>query len=186
MKDEKLKLLKLAQNKDAGAVDTLLAEYKHLVISIARKYFLIGGDKEDLIQEGMCGLFKAIISFDSDKSDNFSGYAMMLINREIVSAIRKANTGGQQLLSKSIFVESDDELGDSVCPETEFMNAESTNDLTNEIFDKLSGLEKIVADYYLKGYNYQDIAKILGKSSKSIDNALSRIKKKLEYLKERL
>ena len=152
MKESELELLKLAQDKNSEAVDTLLFDYKHLVTSIARKYFLIGGDKEDLIQEGMIGLFKAIGSFDTSKNDNFSGYAVMLIEREIISAIRRASSGGQQMLSKSIFVENDDELGDSVCPETEFMDAESTSALTSEIFDKLSGFEKIVADYYLKGY----------------------------------
>lgn len=186
MKEREIELLKLAKEKDDSAMEQILAEYKNLVVSIARRYFLIGGDKEDLIQEGMIGLFKAINSFDVDKNNNFKGYAYMLIEREIISAIRSANTGGQQFLSKSVLIENDDELGCSICPETEFINEESTSALTNEIFEKLSGFEKIVADYYLKGYNYQDIAKITGKSSKSIDNALSRIKKKLEYLKERL
>ena len=185
MKDKDLELLKLAKEKDESAIEQVFAKYKHIVVAIARRYFLIGGDKEDLIQEGMVGLFKAINSFNADKSDNFLGYAGMIIEREIISAIRRVNTGSQQILTKSVLI-GDDELGDSACPETEFIAEESTSDLTKEIFGKLSGFEKIVADYYLKGYNYQDIAKITGKSSKCIDNALSRIKKKLEYLKERL
>ena len=186
MRENEKELLNLAKSKDTGAVEQVLAKYKHLVVAIARKYFLIGGDKEDLIQEGMIGLFKAVNTFDVDKSDNFSGYAVMLIEREIISAIRTANTGNQQALNERIFIDNDDELGDSACPESDFINEESTLELTNEIKDKLSGFEKVVVDYYLKGYTYIDIATITGKTAKSIDNALSRIKKKLEYLKERL
>ena len=181
MRENETKLLNLAKSKDTGAVEQILAKYKHLVVAVARKYFLIGGDKEDLIQEGMIGLYKAISVYDS-----FSGYAVMLIEREIISAIRTANTGNQQALNEGIFIDNDDELGDSACPESDFINEESTLELTNEIKDKLSGFEKVVVDYYLKGYTYIDIAKITGKTAKSIDNALSRIKKKLEYLKERL
>ena len=186
MKDNEIKLLNLAKAKDAGAVEQVLVKYKHLVVSIARKYFLIGGDKEDLIQEGMIGLYKAVNSFDASKNNNFSAYAIMLIEREIISAIRSANSGNQQALSDSVFIDNDDELGDFACPETDFIDEESINELTREINAKLSKFEKVVVDYYLKGYNYIDIAKITGKTSKSVDNALSRIKKKLEFLKERL
>ena len=186
MKENEFELLGLARSKDAGAIEQVLAKYKHLVVSIARKYFLIGGDKEDLIQEGMMGLSRAINSFDESKSDNFSGYATMLIEREIISAIRSANAGNQQALNEGIFIDNDDELGDATCPESDFINEESTFELTNEIMGKLSKFEKVVVEYYLKGYTYLDIAKITEKQPKAIDNALSRIKKKLEYLKERL
>ena len=89
MRENEKELLNLAKSKDTGAVEQVLAKYKHLVVAIARKYFLIGGDKEDLIQEGMIGLFKAVNTFDVDKSDNFSGYAVMLIEREIISVNKK-------------------------------------------------------------------------------------------------
>lgn len=186
MKENELELLKAAQEKNEEAIDQVFSQYRHLVVAISRKYFLIGGEQEDLIQEGMVGLFKAVNSFDIDKNDNFSVYATMLIEREIISAIRRANAGSQQVLSDSIFIDNDDELGDSACPESDFINEERTEALTTEIFQKLSKFEKVVADYFLKGYNYVDIAKLTNKTPKSIDNALSRIKKKLEYLKERL
>lgn len=186
MKDTELELLKAAQEKNEMAIDQVFAQYKHLVVAISRKYFLIGGEQEDLIQEGMTGLFKAIISFDINKNNNFSAYASMLIEREIISAIRHANAGSQQVLSDSIFIDNDDELGDSACPESDFINEEKSSALITEIFEKLSKFEKVVAEYYLNGYNYVDIAKMTSKTPKSIDNALSRMKKKLEYLKERL
>lgn len=179
-------LFKKVRNGESCAVDDLLVMYKHLVVSIARKYYLIGGDKEDLIQEGMIGLFKAITSFDEEKNNNFVPYAIMLIEREIISAIRRANSGSQQFLSESILVDNEDELTDNAYPESDLIEEENKIELTNEIFDKLSSFEKQVVEYYLKGYNYMDISKLLGKPSKSIDNALLRIKKKLNYLKERL
>ena len=179
-------LILKAKNHDEEAMDELLQHFKPKVIAISREYFLIGAEFDDLIQEGMIGLFKAVNSFNVDKNDNFSAYATMLIEREIISAIRRANTDGQHALSESIFIDNDDELGDNACPESDFIDEERTSALTAEIFKKLSAFEKVVADYFIKGYNYVDIAKITGETPKSIDNALSRIKKKLAYLKERL
>jgi len=185
LKKEELDLIKLAK-KDAYAMEKLLIDYKHLVGAASRRYFLIGADQEDLAQEGMIGLVKAVQSFEVDKNDNFSAYANMLIEREMISAIRRANCGGQQVLSDSILIDNDDELGGEDCPESDFIAEESTNELTKEIFSRLSNFEKLVVEYYLKGYTYVDIANIMKRSAKSIDNALSRIKKKLEDIKERL
>jgi RNA polymerase sporulation-specific sigma factor len=186
LKEQEIELLSLARAGDADAIDSLLAEHKHLVVAVARKYYLLGGDKEDLIQEGMIGLFKAISTFDVQKSDNFSNYAITLIEREIISAIRRANSGSQHFLSDSVLIDTEDEFTDNISPESDLISEESTTELTHEIFEHLSKFERLVVEYYLKGYNYVDISKILNKPSKSIDNALSRIKKKLNYLKERL
>lgn len=185
-KEDEIKLLQLAQSGSVDAVNELLATHKHLVVSIARKYYLIGGDKDDLIQEGMIGLFKAISSFNATQNDNFVVYAMTLIEREIISAIRHANTHAQQVLSESVLIDNDDELSDNASPESDLISEENTIEITHEINKKLSPFERQVVEYYLKGYNYLDIAKFLSRPSKSIDNALSRIKKKLEFLKERL
>jgi RNA polymerase sporulation-specific sigma factor len=186
LRNEDLELLHLARSGNNDATNELLVNHKHLVVAIARKYYLIGGDKDDLIQEGMIGLFKAISSFDEAKNNNFVGYATTLIEREIISAIRHANTHAQQVLSESVLIDNDDELPDSASPETDLISEENTIELTHEINEKLSAFERKVVEYYLKGYNYVDIAKLLNKPNKSIDNALSRIKKKLEFLKERL
>ena len=186
MKTKEIELLEQAKSGSSEAIDELLVINKHLVVTIARKYYLLGGDKEDLIQEGIIGLFKAISSFDSTRSDNFGGYAITLIEREIISAIRRANTGGQHFLSDSVLVDTEDEFTDNFSPESDLISEENIDELTHEIYGQLSSFERLVVSYYLKGYNYVDIAKILNKPSKSIDNALSRIKKKLNYLKERL
>ena len=186
-KEQELELIKAAQAGDSMALETMLLEYNHLLVSVVRKYFLIGGNKEDLIQEGMLGLFNAVNSFDSNKNDNFSAYATILIEREIISYIKCFNSKKQQVLNSSIVIDDDDKLGEeNNCPESDIIHEETTLELTKEIMSKLSGFERVVVDYYLKGYKYKDIAKLTGKTDKCIDNALSRIKKKLEYLRGRL
>lgn len=186
MKKQEIELLKKAKNGDSTAIDELLAIHKHLVVAVARKYYLLGGDKEDLIQEGMIGLFKAITSFNIEISDNFGAYAITLIEREIISAIRRANSGSQHFLSDSVLIDAEDEFSDNISPESDLICEENIDELNKEIQEHLSPFERTVVGYYLKGYSYVDIAKILNKTNKSIDNALSRIKKKLNYLKERL
>lgn len=185
IKEEKI-LLEKGRTGDQAAINQLLTNNKNLVVSIARKYYLLGGDKEDLIQEGMIGLFKAITSFSPEKNDNFTPYAISLIEREIISAIRHANTNNNHVLTDAHFVDNEDEIHNYLSPESDYLSEESTNELINEIYKNLSPFEESVVKYFLKGYTYIDIAKILGKSSKSIDNALHRIKEKLKYLKERL
>ncbi|MBQ7351718.1 MAG: sigma-70 family RNA polymerase sigma factor [Clostridia bacterium] len=186
MKKEERDLIKSAQDGNQEALEQVLVNYKNLVVSVSRKYFLIGGDSEDLVQEGMIGLFKAIRTFDLNKNDNFCAFATMLIEREVISAIRRATSHSQQFLSDSVLLDNDDTLSDNISPESDLINEESTLELTQEIKNNLSSFERKVVAYYLKGYNYNDIANLLGKTSKSIDNALTRIKKKLNYLKERL
>lgn len=185
MREEEKNLIISAQGGNQESTEKLLGLYKHLVISISRKYYLLGGEKEDLIQEGMIGLFRAITIFNIEKNDNFTVFAATLIEREIISAIRRACTGSQQFLSDSVEL-IDETVSNNSSPETTLISEENTDELTNEIFKNLSDFERRVVSYYLKGYNYSDIAKFLGKPSKSIDNALSRIKHKLKFLKERL
>ena len=186
MTDLDRELLSKAKSGDDEAIDKLLSIHKHLVVTISRKYFLIGGDSEDVIQEGMIGLFKAITTYDEIRGVSFRSYACKLIDREIISAIRHAMTHSQQVLSESLLVDSEESYSQGDSPESDFISEESTEELTKEIFEKLSSFERQVVEYYLKGYNYIDIAEMLGKSSKVIDNALTRIKSKLSYLKERL
>lgn len=180
-------LLNRAQAGDKEAVNELLSLRKGLVVAIARKYYLLGGDQEDIIQEGMIGLYKAITCFDKQKSDNFVSFATTIIDREIVSAIREANAGKHQVLGESLLVDDDEALAsEEMTPERNILSSETITEISKEIGDKLSKFERVVVEYFLKGYSYTDIAKILNKSSKSIDNALTRIKKKLENLKGRL
>lgn len=184
MLDEDLELLKLAKSGDQEALNEILIRNKSLVTTIARKYYLLGGEKEDLVQEGMIGFFKAINSFNFEKNDNFKNYAIMLIQREMVSAIRKANSSNNQVMSDSVYLDDTEFLSNNKYPELDILSEETCNEISDEIKKNLSSFENQVVKYFLKGYTYTDIAKILNKTPKAIDNALSRIKTKLKYLKE--
>ena len=186
MSDNIKELILLAKSGDNDAMNQIFNMNKHLVSTISRKYFLLGGDKEDLLQEGMIGLFKAINSFDFEKNDNFKSYAVKVVEREIISAIRKENAGKNRVLDESVLVDDIELLRGDNYPEMDIISQENYKELSAEILDHLSSFEKSVVNYFLKGYSYIDIAKVLGKSPKSIDNALTRIKGKLSYLKERL
>lgn len=187
MSDRELELFRKAKGGDSNAMDVLLNSYKGLASTIARKYHLMGGDTEELLQEGMIGLYRAIYSYDPEKNSSFKAYAGRVIENKIIDAIRHATSKSNQILTDSVFVDDDDSiLSDDPTPETNYISAENTSELLKEIEGKLGRFEKQVMHYYISGFSYGDIAEKLGKSTKSIDNALSRIRKKLEYLKERL
>ena len=186
MSEVEKEVLKLANNGDAVAMDKVLKEYKYLAVTIARKYYLLGGEKDDLIQEGMIGLFKAISTYDEDKGVVFKTYAARLVEREIISAIRHSASGKHQVLNDSVSLDNSEEIFLGSFPEQDVIMQERYKELNQIIETKLSKFEAQVVKYYLKGYNYIDIAEILSKEPKSIDNALSRIKTKLQFLKESL
>jgi len=180
------KILKEAQKGDSNAIDQILKEYKYLAVTIARKYYLLGGEKDDLIQEGMIGLFKAINTYDSNKGVAFKAYASKIVERNMISAIKQGASNKHQVLNDSVSLESSEEISLGSFPEKDVITEESYKELNEIIENKLSKFEAQVVKYYLKGYNYIDIAKILNKEPKSIDNALSRIKTKLQFLKEKI
>ena len=177
-------LIKLAQAGDDMAMQELLSTHKYIVSAIVRRYFLIGGEREDLVQEGMIGLFKAIKSFDITKDVTFKTYATRIIEREIISAIRKSHTNNNEMLSEAVYLEPDD-FSSETNPELDIISEETYRELNESILKNLSPFESSVVKYYLKGYGYVDIAKMLDRTPKSIDNALKRIKTKLKFLKER-
>lgn len=186
MSEEIKDLIVLAKSGNNVAIDEILKKYKHLVLAISRKYYLLGGDREDLVQDGMIGLFKAINTFDIGKSDNFKNYAMRIVEREMISAIRRENANKNRILDESVLLDDVELLHGDNYPEIDIITKESYKELSDEILSVLSSLERKVVTLYLKGYQYLDIAKKLNKTPKSIDNALTRIKSKLKYLKERL
>lgn len=186
MRDIEKELIVLAKSGDNNAIDEILKSLKPLVSAISRKYYLLGGDSEDLVQEGMIGLFKAINAFDYSKNDNFKNFAMKIVEREIISAIRRESSSKNRVLDESVFVEDLEQLCGESYPEDEFLVEESYKEFSEEIYKNLSPLEKKVLKLFLKGYLYTDIAVVLKKKPKAIDNALTRIKSKLKYLKERL
>lgn len=189
----------LACQGDPEATEFLIHKYKNFVRSKARSYFLIGADKEDIIQEGMIGLYKAIRDFKGDKLTSFKSFAELCVTRQIITAIKTATRqkhiplNSYVSLNKPIFDEdSDRTLLDILSglkitdPEELMINEEEYIDIEKKMGEILSGLERKVLMLYLEGKSYQEIAVELKRHVKSIDNALQRVKRKLErYLEIR-
>ncbi len=180
---------------DENAENELLELYKGLVVKLARSYFILGGEMEDIVQEGMIGLYKAIKGYDKKKNASFKTFATMCIKHQIQSAIKVANAKKNSPLSNSVSLQSFSENSDDddflpanlifqVSPDEKIINKERYKNLLEEIRKMLSEKELQVLKYYLKGYTYKEISNILGTSEKSIDNSLSRIKSKLKKLVE--
>lgn len=188
-----------AKNGDHNALEYLMKKYKNFVRAKARSYFLIGADKEDIIQEGMIGLYKAIRDYKKDKLTSFRAFAELCITRQIITAIKTATRqkhiplNSYVSLNKPIYdEESDRTLLDVLCgvkitdPEELIISREELNNIENKIGEILSDLELEVLMSYLQGKSYQEIAADLDRHVKSIDNALQRVKRKLErYLEVR-
>ena len=193
------KLIALAKSGNEQAQEQLFNNYKQLVNFVARHYFLIGGDQDDLVQEGCWGLFKAINTYDAAKNDNFGAYAKTLIEHHVINAIKSDNALKNSMLNQSLnlnnqgFVSYDDEddgpifavPSNKLTPENLILSNEGTKNIAKEIKNVLSNYELKVLKLYLKGLNYNDIAILISATPKSVDNALNRIKTKLQFLKER-
>ncbi|MFO7636457.1 MAG: RNA polymerase sporulation sigma factor SigH [Clostridia bacterium] len=191
---EEAKVLALARDGDGLAMEHVLKKYAFLVRGKARAYFLIGADREDIIQEGMIGLFKAVKDFDADANPRFSAFADLCITRQVITAIKKATRQKHQplntsvSLSKLLFEDEDKTLLDvigqdeSANPEEVLMAKENILALQNRIRSRLSRMENKVLGKYLEGMDYHEIASETGKELKSVDNALQRIKKKIQSI----
>lgn len=190
MTDEEL--VSLSRNGSEKAENELLERYKDTVMKISRGYFIIGGELEDIVQEGMIGLYKAIKNFKTDKNATFKTFAITCIKHQIQTAIKKANTKKNLPLSNSVslqsFSENEEEeflpvnLIFQVSPDEKIIGRENYKDLIETIKQTLSKKEFEVLKYYLRGYSYKEIAEFLGLNQKSIDNSLSRIKNKLKNI----
>ncbi len=174
-----------ARQGDAAAETLLLEKYKPLVRSRARELFLAGGDREDLIQEGMLGLLKAVRSYDPNREASFGTYARLVVSRQIYSALAAAQRQKHQALNQSVSMEEIEEqqdrlaLGTSDSPEAILLDLENARELREMIFAALSPMEKKVLALYLEGYDYLQIAARMERPVKSIDNALQRIRGKV-------
>lgn len=184
---------------DGEALDYLIYKYRNFVRAKARSYFLIGADKEDIVQEGMIGLYKAIRDFKEDKLTSFKAFAELCITRQIITAIKTATRqkhiplNSYVSLDKPIYdEESDRTLMDILSgarvldPEELIINQEELDNIEIKMAELLSDLERKVLALYLDGQSYQEISEELNRHVKSIDNALQRVKRKLErYLEIR-
>lgn len=182
-----------AKNGDIHAQEYLISKYESFVKAKAKSYFLIGADKEDIYQEGMIGLYKAIRDFKPDKLSSFKAFAELCVTRQIITAIKTATRQKHIPLNTYISLnkpiydeESDRTLLDVLSevkiadPEEMIISREEIKHIQSEIGEVLSGLEMEVLMSYLDGKSYQEIACDLDRHAKSIDNALQRVKRKLE------
>nr|WP_206702666.1 RNA polymerase sporulation sigma factor SigH [Bacillus sonorensis] len=197
MEDEQV--IEMVHVGDSDALDYLITKYRNFVRAKARSYFLIGADREDIVQEGMIGLYKSIRDFREDKLTSFKAFAELCITRQIITAIKTATRqkhiplNSYVSLDKPIYdEESDRTLLDVISgakvmnPEELIINQEEFDDIELKMGELLSDLERKVLTLYLDGRSYQEISEELNRHVKSIDNALQRVKRKLEkYLELR-
>ena len=192
-------LVALVHQGDGEALDFLIHKYQTFVRAKARSYFLVGADREDIVQEGMIGLYKAVRDFKGDKLSSFKAFAELCITRQMITAIKTATRqkhiplNSYVSLDKPIYDdESDRTLMDVLSgtqatdPEELIVNREEVDDIELKMAELLSDLERKVLALYLDGRSYQEISEELNRHVKSIDNALQRVKRKLEkYLEYR-
>ncbi len=191
-------LVEVARAGSNRALEFLMLKYRNFVRAKARSYFLVGADREDIIQEGMIGLYKAVRDFRSDKLSSFKVFAELCIQRQIITAIKTATRqkhiplNSYVSLNKPIYdEESDRTLMDVLAgsmvsdPEQLIISREEFDQIEKRMGEMLSDLEWQVLMAYLDGRSYQEIAREIGRHVKSVDNALQRVKRKLEqYLLE--
>lgn len=186
-------LVKMVHSGDSESLAFLINKYQNFVRAKTRPYFLVGADKEDLVQEGMIGLYKAIRDFREDKVASFKAFAELCITRQIITAIKTATRQKHVPLNSYVSLdkplydeESNYTLMDRISgekitnPEALFINQEKAKDIELKIAELLSDLERSVLTLYMDGQSYVEISEQLNTHVKSIDNALQRVKRKLE------
>ncbi|MCM1146137.1 MAG: RNA polymerase sporulation sigma factor SigH [Lachnoclostridium sp.] len=190
-------LMMYLQDGETGIIDFIMNKYKNLVKSKAKSMYILGADKDDLIQEGMIGLFKAVRDYDSGRDASFFTFADLCISRQMYTAVQASRRQKHIPLNTyiSLYATARENAGESEedmalvnilslkseqSPEDMLIDKENVEQLEKTIEKELSGFEKQVLDLYLTGMRYTQIAKVLGRDEKSTDNALQRIKSKLK------
>ncbi|MBR1969390.1 MAG: RNA polymerase sporulation sigma factor SigH [Clostridia bacterium] len=190
------RLVYLAQQGSDRAFDYLLDKYRVFVRGKSLSYYIAGADRDDIVQEGMIGLFKAVRDFSPSRGVSFKTFADLCITRQIITAVKNASRqkhaplNSYVSLNKSVSNEENDDStlldiigpGENLNPEEIIINKEKANILEVKMNQSLSKFELLVVSLYLEGYSYTQIAKALRKDTKSIDNALQRIKRKFEKI----
>ncbi len=193
-------LISYLRDGDGKIIEYIIEKYKDLVRKKAGSMFILGADKEDLIQEGMIGLYNAVRDYDAGRDASFYTFADLCISRQMYKAVEAGNRKKHSPLNSYVSIYEDDtdkddrsegtgilerilsETGRS--PEEMFIDKEQTENLEQRIYDSLSDFERKVLNLRLTGLEYTDIARILGRDAKSTDNALSRIKVKVRKILE--
>ncbi len=188
LSDEEIVLL--AQNGNEAALEHIIIRYRNFVYQKANKFFLVGSDRDDLVQEGMIGLYEAVKAFASGKT-TFRSFAGLCIRRQMISAIKTATRNKHKPLNSYVSLNNEDFVAESSAslidspaspqnPEAIVIDKENLSGIETTINSTLSKLELEVLMLYLNGLSYQEIAESVGKDIKSVDNAIFRVKKKLE------
>lgn len=181
---------------EARITDYIMEKYKNLVRSKAKSMYILGGDNEDLIQEGMIGLYKAIRDYDCGRDASFYTFADLCISRQMYTAVQASQRQKHRPLNTYVSLYGDRSREDSEelelaealppdqdqNPETLFIDRERVEYLEGQIDKELSSFEKQVLDLYLTGMSYSQIARVLGREEKSTDNALQRLKGKIKKM----
>lgn len=189
-------LIDRLRDGDDKIVDYICDKYKNLVLSKAKSMYIIGGDTEDLIQEGMIGLFKAVRDYDSGRDASFFTFAQLCISRQMYNAVQASQRMKHVPLNGYISLYGNDNNGEKeenslleeipdrneLNPEEMFLDKERVSYLEGKIEKELSTFEKQVLDLYLTGMSYIEIARVLGRDEKSTDNALQRLKGKIKKM----
>ena len=185
-------LIALLRSGKTDIMDYLMDKYKNLVRKKAKALYLIGGDTDDLIQEGMIGLFKAIRDYRPDKDSSFYHFADLCIARQIYTAVEASQRKKHAPLNSYVPLYTGSEDADAgtierengfawdLNPEKIVINQEELEAFQEKVQKRLSAMEKEVLAYYLQGFDYSQIAELMGKEPKAVDNALQRLKKKLK------
>lgn len=192
-------IVKMAQEGSSTAYEYLISKYRGLAKNKSKSYYIAGGDNEDVIQEGMIGIFKAIRDFDETQNTSFRTFVEICINRQIITAIKTANRQKHQILNESVSLNMPADRDNDETPAlTELLAANSADTdpeammLMKEVVDYLkanekdlfSNLENEIWNQMLKGKNYREIAHALRRPAKTVDNAIQRIKRKIQMYLE--
>ena len=199
MSDEVL-LQEVVQGKDVTALDCLIERYKEIVSIKANKFFMVGAEKEDMLQEGYIGLYKAVKSFDANKQNSFKTFAGLCIERQMITAVKNSNRQKHMPLNSSVSLnasaydeEEDTQLMDIL--DTRKTSEDPLDIITKKeyfafvekaINNSLSDFEKKVLLHYKNGESYAEIAKKLNSKVKSVDTAIQRVRKKAMKIKEKI
>ena len=190
-------LIDMLRQGETSVMEYIMDKYKNLVRKKAKSMYILGGDKDDLIQEGMIGLFKAVRDYDSGRDASFLTFADLCISRQMYTAVSAAGRQKHIPLNSyvSLYAEEDGHMGEENSailfaslsnvkenPENMFLDKERVAYLEERIEKELSDFEKQVLDLYMTGMSYSQIAKVLGRDEKSTDNALSRLKSKIKKM----
>ncbi len=183
-KDEEL--VRLSQNGDKQATDELLRRHSDLVRGCARGFFLVGGEMEDLIQEGMIGLYHAIMDYqEKENGRNFKNFAYLCVSRKIIDAVKISASKKNAPLNTGVSMqEGEDFVSSLLSPEDMLILSDDRRELKQKMSRVLSDFEFKIATMYMDGMRCAEICEVTGKSPKSVDNAIQRSKKKLQALFE--